>query len=452
MNQYPIVLISNNDVDSTATFLTLADDTVAAIRAIDGSTNVSTTTTAADVPFFFLEKITNGTIYNDRRTPNIFTNDILKVYSKAYTAPAAQITYAGFDAVNDSGTLTFKCDSPYGMKVIAYNPYIWKFYNTRGLEYTAHIQTACCTDCDGDCGDVTDVLAEADKMVQSFNEQMNLTKFIGAEIVCDNSENDVVTTAITVTDSSTVAVVNGSPFITFSANATIPTGTYLRISPANNSAPLETEPVYKVKTGVTTGKVVELTTPWQGASDSGIVVDTTLTDSEIVAVTTTGVTKVGIKFTGKFYSPSSDCCCFPPFPFDWEGGKFLVVQSLSEPWPCDSLDVSTTTTYAPGHGTYKEVLYDEMAYLGYNDVREFFKDCASNLVYPLVKEADSTKTYNAWYVQFKKNLNVQGFGTVRSNSEYLLKVYIDSNVSVTAMDTLWDSIAALAGMTHENNA
>lgn len=448
MERIPIVFISGSDLDTTDAFLAMADAKVGTFRALDQSTNASTTWTSADMPVFIAEKITSGNFYFDRRTPPIYSGEITKVYSKGYSAPTAQITYAGYNPVADSGTFSFNCDTTYGLKSIAYSAYTQKFYNNRGVEVTAHIKTDCCTDCDSGCGTAT-AYVEAEKFAVAFNEFKQYNKYVGVELVVDNAAND---TCAVWTDASTAVFTYGSAIVTTSAANTLAVGDYIRIGDHTAGSTLSnTNPVYKIKTILSTTKF-EMDTPWQNATVTKNL-DTTLDDTDVAKVTVSGITKAGLKFTGKFLSFDNSCCCFPPFNWDFDGVWFLVVPSLTDSiTPClTSETITTTTTMSTGHGTGKQVLYEEMDYLGYTDVQEFFKDCASNVVYTLVKEADTTKNYNVWYLHFRKNIPVQSNGGVRSNADYVVKIFIETGIATTVFDTMWTSIASVAGITYEDN-
>lgn len=397
--------------------------------------NTGATITVLESPFFVARKGNDATKFT-LRSSVIDQKKITGLRRTTYTAPVAQVTYAGYNGTD--GSLSFDCDSDYGIRVIAVSDYIRKHYNSQGLVETAHIHTECCEPCDAGC-DSAVCYTETAKFVKAFNEFLQLNNFVGAEIVVDGAASDVVTGIVTFTDASTMTLTNGSKRVVLSANATIPTGTYLRIGGGN--PPINTDPVYLVATGVTAGTVFYLDTPWQGATATKTL-DTTLADSDVAAVTLADVTACGIKFTGKFYSPSTGCCCFPPYPFDFEGTSFIVTDSLELSFPCTDL-ATNATALVLGNGTAKEILYMEMDAFGYSDIREWFRDCASNLGYS--SQVDLTANYDVWDITYFSEYPTTPQGGSYDRTDYIVRLAMPTTTGA-ALDTMLGSLETLTGV------
>lgn len=440
----PTVLVGTA-VETSASF-TGTGFTSGEIGFFAASTNANTGASIAIIenPFYVAKKGSDVTKFT-RRSDYIDAKRITAIRKKAYAAPAAQITYLGYDGA--SGTsLSYTCDTDYGIKIIAVSPYIRKFYNTQGIVYTGHIHTECCADCQGGCGDA-DCWVETAKMVQALNDvPAPQRRFVYAEMVADNTANDTVTAdagsgVVTIAD-GTATFTQNSTTVTFSVNQTIPTGTYLRVSPANNSAPLATEPIFKVATGVAAGTTIQLATPWMRATDTGIVTDSTIADSEVVAVTVASITKCGIKFTGQFLSIATGCCCFPPFPFDFEGVSFLVTDSLEANFPCSFPINANSQELSEGCGTGKEVLYSEMDSFGYTDLRQWFLDCAQNGNYS--SDVTTSSNYDVWIIEYNDKFPTTPMSGSWEEVGKVVKIYMPTTTG-GSLDTVLTSLYTVFG-------
>lgn len=408
--------------------------------------NVGATITLPESIFFAAQKTSSADRFSIRSNP-IVAQRITHMGKSAYVAPTAEVWTVGFDGSDTTKTLSFDCDADYGIRLIAYSPYIRKFFNNQGFVQTYTIHTDCCDDCEG-CS-ASDCWAQTAKFVKAVNDTPQasvLTKFVFAEMLLDGSASDVTTGLADGTASFTL----GSPIVTFSVNQTIASGSYLRISPSNVSAPTDADPVYKVLTGVTAGTTITLDTPWQRASDSGIVTDSTLADTEIAVVTTSAVTACGLQFTGRFISNTDGCCCFPPFPWDFEGVSFIVSKDLANSFPC-SWDASQLTALAYGNGSSREVLYTEMDAAGYTDIRQWYLDCAANIGYH--SSVVSTDTYDMYYIESTNAFATTPMGGNPTNVPQILIIAVTNatpgtpgSTAATAMDTLFASLTTLTGI------
>lgn len=398
--------------------------------------NTGATITIAESPFFAAQKSSSSDRFSIRSNP-IYANRLTHMGRADYTAPTAEVWTVGFDGSDTTKSLSYDCDADYAVRLIAYSPYIRKFYNNQGFVQTYNIHTDCCDDCEG-CS-TSDCFLETAKFVKKVNETPQasvLTKFVFAEMLLDGAASDTVTGLADGTATFTL----GSPIVTFSVNQTIASGAYLRISPSNVSAPTNADPVYKVLTGVTAGTTITLDTPWQRATDTGIVTDSTLADSEIAIVTTSAVTACGLQFTGRFISNTDGCCCFPPFPWDFEGVSFIVAKDVANSFPC-SWEASQLTALAYGNGTAKEVLYTEMDAAGYTDIRQWFLDCAANTGY--YSSVVSTDTYDLFYFESTNEFATTPMGGNPTNVPQILIIAATNATPGTSGSTAATQLIAL---------
>lgn len=442
----PTVFIGGSDVVDTTSAFTGAGFTSGEIGFFVKSTlaNTGASISSSENPFFIAKKASPtavsqfGTKKFSDQSPVINAYSITRLERVNYSPPLAQVTFLGFDGTESE--LTYNCDTTYGIRFVGYSPYIRKFYNNQGLPFTWHITTECCADdCSADCGEA-DCLLESAKFVKAINDEFVTNRFVGAELSFNGSASDVGTGLA----STTATLTAGSAIVTFGAAVTIADGAYLRIAADNVVNTGDDDPVYKVLTGVTAGTTITLDTPWQNASVSALTVTATVATSAMSIVDTTAVTKCGIRFTGKYIDPYTGCCCFPPFPLDYEMVSFTISDSLEASWPC-SFTTNTTQEVFGGRGTARELVYTEMNAFGYNDIRQWFIDCASNIGYS--SAVDSSTNYDTFYIEHSTSYPTTPMGGNIDNTPYIeiIAVPTGSN-SATAIASVMTSLSTLTGV------
>lgn len=403
-------------------------------------------TLATENPFFVAQKASASDRFSIRSFP-IDANTITRIVKKTYSAPVAQVWTIGFDGSDTAKSLSYDCDADYGFKLIAYSPYIRKFYNNLGLTQSTVIHTECCDDCEG-CS-TSDCWLETAKFVKAFNETNQASipaRFVFAEMLLDGSASDIGTGLAT----TTAVLTQGSKIVTFAGNVTIATGAYIRIAADNVVDTTDSDPVFKVAVGVTTGTQITLDTPWHRASIAALTVTATVSTSSMSIVDTTAVTACGIQFTGRFLDAYSGCCCFPPYPFDFEGVTFEITRDAAQSFPCD-FDSSELTAFFPGRGTSKEMLYLEMDAKGYTDQRQWFLDCAANLGY--FSSVVSTDTYDLYMIESSRTFPTTSMGGQLAYTPAITWIAATNatpgtpgSTTATNLDTILASVAAAAGI------
>jgi len=434
-----ITFLSGTTLD-TADALTSASFANASIGGFFADTfaNIGATPTPASVlnrPFFYAQKQTLNPTWGTIKSWPIDVSTVTKVYRKNYNPAVPQITYAGYDGTSTTATLSYNCETEYSLKTVLNSPWINKYYGNAGLTRTDRIITGCCTNCTTGCGSAVCYTPTA-QFVQAINTPnpqgvngaFGITQFVGAEITLNNQAGDLATSLAIVTATFT----NLSNIVTFSGNITIAAGTYLRITGAPNpgSQPVSTDPVYLVDTGVTAGTSITLDTPWQNASGTRAVTATTAT-SEIQVVNLTGVTQAGIKYTSKFVSPTTGCCCFPPFPYDVEGTTFLVTDSLIPSFPC-ALTINYAQNLSYGNGSWRELLYCEMDAHGFTDIRQWFKECELNTNY--VSYLNQATNYDVFFIEHKTKFSTETTEGYSSTDNLTVIALPTGSSEATALD------------------
>jgi len=346
--------------------------------------------------------------------------DIERIIIRKYNAAQSQVVTAGYDGTDTNKTLSYDCNTPYGIKIRPFSNWITKEYGNAGLNFTAHITTECCEDCDTGCG-TGDKLFETIKFAKAFvsngnayapdydpvnTHAFNIQNFVGVEMIADGVASDLAT-ALT---AETVTFTQGSQIVTFGTTTTIATGTYLRITKASTIGvpPTSTDPIYYVEKGVTTGTSITLSTPWQGASGTRAMTNTTT--SEIQVVLASAVTAVGLKFTGKLLDKYTGCACIPYFPWEAEGVTMVVSDSINPSFPC-AFDMTVLQAMNAVQGSGQQLIFDEIEAQGYDTQREIFANPWSN--YNYYSQLTAASTYDVAYIYYK--LPVTETATISQN-------------------------------------
>lgn len=89
-----------------------------------------------------------------------------------------QITYAGFDGVDNTKTITASCDEQYSLTIRARSLYIDTAF-AYGLTRTVTVTTPCCTDCGDNC-ETVDPRIVANAFAEKINAEPLLSKFVVA--------------------------------------------------------------------------------------------------------------------------------------------------------------------------------------------------------------------------------------------------------------------------------
>jgi hypothetical protein len=141
--------------------------------------------TAADADF--LVAIGSGsTKYGSFKTSAIKVSNIISaVKTVADTSVKQQITYIGFDEVNDSKTPSFACDEEY-VVTLKIDEYWSKGVFQPMIQESVRVKTACCSDCTGGC-DSLGCSTYMSEIADKINASPLLSKYVTATYVYKGS-------------------------------------------------------------------------------------------------------------------------------------------------------------------------------------------------------------------------------------------------------------------------
>jgi hypothetical protein len=370
--------------------------------------NVTGTVSDANIDgsrVFFAQRLAS-TYTNEKTRKSLPFNakNVDRIVIRTTATASPEIWHVGFNGSNTE-TLGFNCETEYGIKVVFNSPFISKYYGNAGYTYTANIMTECCEPCDAGCGEGTFAYVEAAKLVAAFQissayEPFNVnTQFVWSpanfaiiELVMDGEASDTVADF---TNASTMQFTYGSPIVTTSAANTLAPGDFIRISD-NGANTVNTDPVYRIKS-VESSTSFTLDVPWL-RPDLTANLTTTLSTSDVSVVTVSGTTLVGIKFTSRFISQDTGCCCFPPFPYDVDGVTMIITDSLVNSFPCGFV-ATKAQSINYGQGAGYQLQYDEMEALGFSDKREWFRQCEYN--YDYKPQVVTTTNYDVAHIYYR---------------------------------------------------
>jgi len=199
----------------------------------------------------------------------VLTKGKVKITSAKHVASVQQITVIGYNGT--SGTLPSANDTSYYVKVR-------KNDNDEGnrsqpFSLFGQFKTS------GSASVTETAFGLAENLVKNMKDEPD-NGYLSVEVI---SNGTMTTTGVN------ADVVNGSTTVTFASNVTIADGVFLAIAGAT----------YKVKTGVTAGTVITLSTPYVGATAT-ITAGTTYATNigTLASITATGLRLTGVE--GKF--------------------------------------------------------------------------------------------------------------------------------------------------------
>lgn len=127
----------------------------------------------------------NDSSLSSFKSPAINPKKVTKYFgyaaSSASTTGQVQISYVGFDEVDDTKSPTLDCGKSYGVGIRIWETYNNALVNPIGMTRTVVLNTDCCADCDG-CGSVNCGSFFA-KLADKINADSYLSKFITATAV-----------------------------------------------------------------------------------------------------------------------------------------------------------------------------------------------------------------------------------------------------------------------------
>jgi hypothetical protein len=165
-------------VSTSATTDALASQ---ALAFYDGklTTNLGATPSAAES---YAVIGTGSTKYGSFKSGLIGKSNVLKITKTTPdTSVKQQITYLGFDEVNDSKTPSFSCDEEF-VVTLKIDEYWSKGIYQPMIQDSVRVKTPCCADCAGGC-DASDAYAVMDSISTKINANPLLSKYVTASVV-----------------------------------------------------------------------------------------------------------------------------------------------------------------------------------------------------------------------------------------------------------------------------
>ena len=141
--------------------------------------------TAADADFLVAIGSGSSKYGSFKTSPIKLSNIISAVKTVADTTVKQQITYIGFDEVNDSKSPNFACDEEY-VVTLKIDEYWSKGVFQPMIQESVRVKTACCADCSGGC-DSLGCSTYMSEMADKINASPLLSKYVTATYVYKGS-------------------------------------------------------------------------------------------------------------------------------------------------------------------------------------------------------------------------------------------------------------------------
>ena len=141
--------------------------------------------TAADADFLVAIGSGSSKYGSFKTSPIKLSNIISVVKTVADTTVKQQITYIGFDEVNDGKTVNFACDEEY-VVTLKIDEYWSKGVFQPMIQESVRVKTACCADCSGGC-DSLGCSTYMSEMADKINASPLLSKYVTATYVYKGS-------------------------------------------------------------------------------------------------------------------------------------------------------------------------------------------------------------------------------------------------------------------------
>jgi hypothetical protein len=239
--------------------------------------------------------------------------EVYQYTGQAFADAQQQVTYLGYDAVANAGSVEVLNNNAYAMTIT------FQEITVPGLQ-GSYVPVSVWYQSDATATQAKVVNGLYNNLVRqlaNFNLPVILAERVSSDVGTGTGQNATVS--------------QGSKTVTMAGTTSIVAGDYLRIGTA------VTSPVYKVVSETNTGTNLVLDQPWQGADGSGLA-------SEYITAAQLAAGDMGIKLTG----------IEQPFVLDSrpvDKVQFNVGISNSQ-GAASSTTVSTTAIATYGHGTY----------------------------------------------------------------------------------------------------
>jgi hypothetical protein len=269
--------------------------------------NIGGTTADAN----FIVAIGSGSSkFGSLKTSEIKTANILSaVKTTADNTTKQQITYLGFDEVNDFKTPSFSCDEEY-VVTLKIDEYWSKGVYQPMIQDSVRVKTPCCSDCAGGC-DASDAYAVMSSIASKINANPLLSKYVTASVVFKGTAA-AYKYIITLPDAGNSTAENA---VLTALQTAFPSGTYGTIAitadtDGDSDADSNGNTTFEIATPVLTN-VADMPT-YQGIA------------WEAVQTTAASVTAAGVKITGNALDEFGNACVPDAVPYVFNLVRFKV--------------------------------------------------------------------------------------------------------------------------------
>lgn len=381
-------------------------------------------------------------------------NNVTKITkTTADTSVKQQITYLGFDEVNDFKTPSFSCDEEY-VVTLKIDEYWSKGIYQPMIQDSVRVKTPCCADCAGGC-DASDAYAVMNGIATKINANPLLSKYVTASVVYKGTAAAYKYT-LTIPDSFTATSGAGSAaqYITDVLQVTYPSATYGTITVSSDAdAPNDTNTtgnqMFEIVTPVLTDVSLMPAFSDSAKGISGIV-------WEAVQTSAPSVTAAGVKITGNVLDEFGNSCVPDAVPYVFNLVRFKVAVHEG-PYNTQDFDIedwcgpwSFTTTqnikYPIGAGAAMAEM--ERHYFGNNlpavhEARRYWNPIYNNDsdVFLFV---DKSKTYNMYEMTYHDASPV-GFEKKTTDTMSVVFLVDSTNSSlITSVENLLTNFTGLS--------
>ena len=399
------------------------------------SANYSTSTTSAKEVVVAVG--TSSTKFGSFKTPVLRKGKVTSITRTPADATAAkqQVTYVGFDEVNDFKSPTLGCGEEYVL-TLKIDEYWSKGIYQPMIQESVRAMSTACSECGGNCDAIScyDVMAE---LTLKINENPLLSKYVTATHVVKGSAPTFKYT-LTLPDPGESAAEDA---LLAELQAYYPSGTYGTIA-------ITTDPDGDKDAGSAGNIMFEIATPLLAIDAMPSYLNVSW---EKVQATAGSVTACGIKLEGKALDAFGNACVPDAVPYVFNLVRFQVVVSEG-PFTTQDFDVNDLVSpwavtktqevrYAIGAGS-------AMAEMERHFFRNNLPNVAESVYYwnPIYNEdvnqfllVNSSLLYNVLSIKFLDDSAV-GFEKKSTNSHELL-VFVES-ATVDAGTSLSTQLAA----------
>ena len=358
--------------------------------------------------------------------------------------PKPQITYLGFDEVNDFKTPSFSCDEEY-VVTLKIDEYWSKGIYQPMIQDSVRVKTPCCADCAGGC-DASDAYAVMSGIATKINANPLLSKYVTASVVYKGTAA-AYKYIITLPDAGNSTAENA---VLSALQAAYPSGTYGTIAiTADTDGDSDADSLGNTTFEIATPLISNVANM---PTYNGIA-------WEAVQTTAASVTAAGVKITGNALDEFGNACVPDAVPYVFNLVRFKVAvhegpyntQDFDiEDW-CGPWSFTTTQNIKYPIGDKKAMAEMERHYFGNNlpavhEARRYWNPIYNNdsdgfLFVPGITATNGFVMYELTYL----DESPVGFEKKSENvHSVIILVDKDNTTLTTSLDT---ALPAFSGLT-----